>query len=297
MKRKEENMAEEKFNRSAEGVAGFRAIEYMKPESERICNDPYARGFLGGGLMFPLLKWMANSGLYDRLAPGAIAFICGRERYIDDFLKDCLSQGFKQIVILGAGFDTRAYRIPGIERTHIFEIDQAVTQQVKLERLKKSIDPLPANVSFVAVDFNTQTLDERLRSSGYIEHDKTLFIWQGVTYFLTAAGVEDTLAFIAGHSGAGSAVIFDYIFNEALHDTKNSFGKSLQQAGKVSGETYLFGIDQGEIEPFLTERGFTDVVDMSLESIKEKYFTGSNAGRVMASGLAIVSARVKKSGV
>jgi methyltransferase (TIGR00027 family) len=289
-------MAEEKFNRSAEGVAGFRAIEWLKPESKRVCDDPYARGLLGGGLMFPLLKWMANSGLYDHLAPGAIGFICGRERYIDDYLKDCLNQGFQQIVILGAGFDTRAYRIPGIEKTHVFEIDQAATQKVKLERLKKLIDPLPAHVTFVAVDFNIHTLAERLQSSGYNEHEKTLFIWQGVTYFLTAAGVEDTLAFIANHSGAGSAVIFDYIFNETFLDKTNGFGKSLQQAGKVSGEAYLFGIDQGQVESFLVKRGFCDVLDMSLESIKGKYFTGSNAGRVMASGLAIASARVKKPG-
>jgi methyltransferase (TIGR00027 family) len=288
-------MAEEKFNRSAEGVAGFRAIEFLKPESERICDDPYARALLGGGLMFPLLKWMANSGLYDRLAPGAIAFICGRERYIDDYLKDCLKQGFKQIVILGAGFDTRAYRIPGIEKTHVFEVDQGATQQVKLERLKKVIDPLPGHVTFVAVDFNTQTLADRLRSSGYNEREKTLFLWQGVTYFLTAAGVEDTLAFIAAHSGAGSAVIFDYIFNETFLDKTNAFGKSLQQAGRVSGEAYLFGIDQGQVEPFLTARGFSGVVDMPLEGIKEKYFTGPNAGRVMVSGLAVASARVKKS--
>jgi len=91
-------------------------------------------------------------------------------------------------------------------------------------------------------------------------------------------------------------VIFDYIFNETLHDTKNGYGKSLQQAGKVSGETYLFGIDQGQVESFLVKRGFCDVLDMSLESIKEKYFTGAKAKRVMASGLAIASARVKKPG-
>lgn len=287
-------MANPKPSRSAEGVAGFRAIETQKPEAERICNDPYARAMIPNGILFSLLKLMIKSGLYERMAPGAIAFICGRERYIDDYLKVCLSEGFDQIVILGAGFDTRAYRISGIEHTRVFEIDQTATQEVKLKRLKKIIDPLPAYVTFVPVDFNTQELGELLQSSGYNEQGKTLFIWQGVTYFLTAEGVDNTLAFIANHSGPGSAVIFDYCYNETIHDTSRGYGKSLRQASRVSGEPYLFGIDQGQVEPFLAERGFCDVLDVPLENIKSKYFTGPNAGRVMATGLAIVSARVNK---
>ncbi len=287
-------MANPKPSRSAEGVAGFRAIETQKPEAERICNDPYARAMIPNGILFSLLKLMIKSGLYERMAPGAIAFICGRERYIDDYLKVCLSEGFDQIVILGAGFDTRAYRISGIEHTRVFEIDQTVTQEVKLKRLKKIIDPLPAYVTFVPMDFNTQELGELLQSSGYNEQGKTLFIWQGVTYFLTAEGVDNTLAFIANHSGPGSAVIFDYCYNETIHDTSRGYGKSLRQASRVSGEPYLFGIDQGQVEPFLAERGFCDVLDVPLENIKSKYFTGPNAGRVMATGLAIVSARVNK---
>jgi methyltransferase (TIGR00027 family) len=160
--------------------------------------------------------------------------------------------------------------------------------------LKKIIDPLPAYVTFVPVDFNTQELGELLQSSGYNEQGKTLFIWQGVTYFLTAEGVDNILAFIANHSRPGSAVIFDYCYNETIRDTSRGYGKALRQASRVSGEAYLFGIDQGQVEPFLAERGFCDVLDVPLENIKSKYFTGPNAGRVMATGLAIVSARVNK---
>ena len=134
-----------------------------------------------------------------------------------------LDEGLDQVVILGAGFDTRVYRIAGIEKTKVFEIDHLNTQAVKLQRLKKVINPLPDNVTFIPVDFNTQQLSERLQSSGYNEKGKTLFIWQGVTYFLTQEGVDNTLAFIANHSGAGSAVIFDYFYNETLHDTHKEF--------------------------------------------------------------------------
>jgi len=289
-------MEKQRPSRSAEGVALVRAIEAQKPEGERICYDPYARALIDGGMSFILSKLVIDSGIYERMAPGAVAFIVTRERYIDDFLKAELSEGLDQVVILGAGFDTRAYRIAGIEKTRVFEIDQPATQAVKLERLKKVIDPLPGHVTFIPVDFNTQTLGERLSAGGYDERCKTLFIWQGVTYFLTAEGVDNTLAFIAHHSGPDSAVIFDYFYNAVLRDKSRRDVKALQQAARLSGEQYLFGIDEGQIGPFLTQRGFRDVRNATLEDLKRLYFTGPNAGRAVPEGIAIVSARVNKAG-
>jgi len=288
-------MANTKASRSAEGVAGVRAAEMLKPETDRIVSDPFAQALVPRGLTFSLSLWIIKSGLYERLAPGAIAFIVGRERYIDDFLKACLDEGFDQIVILGAGFDTRAIRIPGIEKTRVFEIDQPATQAVKLERLEKVIDPLPAYITYIPADLNSQPLDEVLRSAGYKEQGKTLFVWQGVIYFLKPEGVDRTLAFIADHSGPGSAVIFDYIYNETLLDKTQGYGKALARAGKMSGEPYVFGFDHGQVGPYLTQRGFIDVIDMPLEDLKPKYFTGPNAARTMLTGhVAIASARVRK---
>src|SRR5271165_5883417 len=126
-------MKKEKPSMSALGVAGFRAIESQKPEGERICYDPYAQAFVSGGFLFSLLKLMISSGLYERMAPGAIAFIVLRERHIDDFLKTSLKEGLEQVVILGAGYDTRAYRTPGIETTRVFEVDQSATQNLKIK--------------------------------------------------------------------------------------------------------------------------------------------------------------------
>jgi methyltransferase (TIGR00027 family) len=243
---------------------------------------------------FALSKWVITSGLYEKMAPGAAAFIAVRERYIDDYLKTELDAGLGQVVILGAGFDTRAYRIAGIEKTRVFELDTPDTQEIKLDRIKKVINPLPAHVTFLPVDFNTQTLAECLQSSGYDEHLKTLFIWQGVTYFLTAEGVDNTLAFIASHSGPGSSVIFDYLYNEIFKDPNNSYAKSLRQAAKISGESYMFGIDRGQIDPFLVQRGFNDVLNVTLEDLKLRYFTGSNTGRVVPKDIAIALARVNK---
>ena len=272
----------------------MRALESQKPENERICYDPYAQSLVSGGIMYALFKFIINTNYYDRLSNGAKAFIAGRERFIDDYIKTGLREGLDQVVILGAGFDTRGYRIPGIEKARVFEIDHPDTQAVKLERLKKVIDPLPDYVTFIPVDFNTQQLSERLQSSGYSEHGKTLFIWQGVTYFLSSKGVDTTLSFIANHSGAGSTVIFDYFYNETLRDPNRNDVKGMQRTAKLAGEEYMFGIDKGQIEPFLSQRGFCDIRNTELEDIKHLYFTGPNAGRLMATGIAIVSAKVKR---
>jgi len=240
------------------------------------------------------IKLAIDSGIYNQIFRGAMEFIIVRERYIDDFLKAGLGEGLDQVVILGAGFDTRAYRIAGIEKTRVFEIDHPATQEVKLKRLKKVIAPLPGHVTFIPVDFNTQTLGERLLGSGYNEQGKTLFIWQGVTVYLTPEGVDSTLAFIANHSGLGSAVIFDYFYNEFLRDMNRPEVKMMQRTARVTGEGYLFGIDQGQIEPFLTQRGFRDIRNATAEDLKRLYFTGPNAGRVLPTGAAIGSARVNK---
>ncbi|MBI3943775.1 MAG: class I SAM-dependent methyltransferase [Chloroflexi bacterium] len=288
-------MNEKQSSRTAEGMALLRAIEASRPEGKRICYDPIARSLVPS-FSYAMSKLVIDSGLYDRMAPGATAFITVRERYIDDFLKACLGEELEQVVILGAGFDTRAYRIPGIEQTRVFEIDHPATQEVKLKKLKKVIDPLPGYITFVPVDFNTQTLGDRLQNSGYNEQGKTLFIWQGVTVYLTAEGVDSTLAFITNHSGPGSVVIFDYFYNETLRDTSRPEVKMMWRAARVTGEGYLFGIDEGQIEPFLTQRGFRAIRNATTEDLKRLYFTGPNAGRVLPTGVAIASARVNKSG-
>ncbi|HMM19870.1 MAG TPA: class I SAM-dependent methyltransferase [Selenomonadales bacterium] len=285
-------MKRDQSSATAEGMALLRAIEASKPAGKRICYDPIARSLIPA-IKFILGKLTVDSGLYGRFAPGAMEFIIARERYIDDFLIACLREGLDQVVVLGAGFDTRAYRIPGIEKARVFEVDHPATQAEKLKRLKKVIDPPPGHVGFIPVDFNAQTLAERLPAGGYDEQGKTLFIWQGVTMYLTPEGVDSTLAFIAGHSGPGSAVIFDYFYTETLRDMKL---KSTRRILRVIGERLTFGIDEGEIESFLVRRGFRDVRNADGEELKRLYFTGPNAGRTVSKGVAIASARMGKAG-
>jgi len=286
-------MDAKRASKTAEGMALVRAIESQKPKGQRICDDSIARSLVSG-ITFVLSKLIIDSGLYGRFSHGTLEFITARERFIDDFLKACLAEGLDQVVILGAGFDTRAYRIPGIERTRVFEVDHPATQAVKLGRLRKAIGPLPDHITFIPMDFNTQSLGDRLAAGGYDEHARSLFIWQGVTMYLTATAVDSTLTYIATQAGPGSAVVFDYFYNETLRDMRRADVGLARRITRMIGEPLLFGIDRGQIEAFLGQRGFRDIQDTRADDLTRLYFTGLNAGRSVSTGVAIASAHVRE---
>ena len=285
-------MSRDRSSTTAQGIALMRALESQKPEGERLCYDPYARAFIGP-LLWQVAKLFSNPQSIERRGKGVFGFIAVREQCIDDFTKACLEEGIRQVVILGAGYDTRALRIEGMQSAMVFDVDQLATQQVKREKLASVVPSLPKNLVFVPVDFNTQSLEQRLRESGYDETQKTLFIWQGVIYYLTPQGVDNTLAFIAQHSAPGSALIFDYATNTYLNDTSHGEIKRMRIMQRFTGEGLSFGLEPGQVEEFLTQRGFGDVRNISAEDLRRQYFTGANAARNLTDGYAIATARVR----
>jgi methyltransferase (TIGR00027 family) len=234
------------------------------------------------------------NGYAEKRGPGFIGFVTGRERYIDDYLLYFLEKGLQQLVILGVGYDSRAYRLETLKgRVKIFEVDHPATQQVKRKKLIQIFGALPGHVVFVPIDFNRQTLEQRLLESGYNDSLKTLFIWQGVTYYLTPESVDGTLAFVAHHSGAGSAIIFDYMFTSLLDGTvKRGEVIRMRRTRRFTGEGLNFGVPEGTIEKFLRQRGFVQVKNVTAGDLKKIYFTGVNQNREVAAGYAIVSAVV-----
>ena len=221
-------------------------------------------------------------------------FLVARDRYIDDILQDFLNQGLQQLVILGAGYDLRAYRFEGLKHgVKVFEVDHPATQTDKMTRVRAIFGGIPEYVTFVSVDFNSQTLEERLLESGFDPHLKTLFIWQGVTMYLTTSAVDATLKFVAEHSTPGSAIVFDYIYRQVLDGTrKHGEVSSMRRYRFMTGEGLTFGIEEGAIEVFMKKRGFNQARDMDANGLKKAYLIGKKAGRKIASGYGIVVAVV-----
>ena len=288
-------MRKNQTSMTAIGIAILRGIESEKPEGERLCHDPFARKFVNGAL-YNLIRFFDRMGYSEKKGPGVVGFLAARERHIDEFLKAQIQVGVEQVVILGAGLDARAYRFDELKRIRVFEVDHPASQASKMEKVKRVLGELPAHVTYIPIDFNVQTLEKRLPESGYDASRKTLFIWQGVTQYLTPEAVDSTLAFIAQHSPSGSSVIFDYMYPTLLDGTiKRGEVANMRSRRWASGEMLVFGIPDGQITAFLEQRGFSDVQDADSKLLHDTYFHGANASRAVAYGYAIASAIIKKS--
>jgi methyltransferase (TIGR00027 family) len=273
---------------TAIGAAAVRAIESEKPADERICYDPFARKFIDTWV-YLLLKLFAWYGEWH--TKGGLTFIVCRCRYIDDYLQECLKSGVAQLVILGAGLDSRAYRNElhqGVAR--VFEVDHPATQASKIEQVKKVFGKIPSHVTYIPVDFVNETLD-KLLTYGFDRSLKTLFIWEGVTLYLDIESVDTTLAWVQANSASGSAIIFDY---QEMSGRRAQIRRDFLYAvvSRLSDEKDVFGFEKGQIEDYLTQRGFTRVVDTSADQLTYLYCTGPNRGRKVGRIYSIVHAEV-----
>jgi methyltransferase (TIGR00027 family) len=280
---------------TASGIAVARAVESEQAEGVRICYDPFAVKFLNPWF-YRFMRIFIVTGYAERTGAGVQGFLVARCRYMDNILQASLDEGLQQLVILGAGYDSRAYRFEKIyQNVKVFEVDHPATQQVKMNKVKAMLGALPGYVSYVAVDFNRDTLEQRLTASGFNEHLKTLFIWEGVVMYLSIQAVDSTLNFILQHSGTGSRVVFDYIYTALLDGSvKHGEVSRMGRVRRFSGEGLTFSIAEGKAKEFLERRGFINPIDVSGEDLHRYYFTGSNAKRKVAWGYGIVSAEVSR---
>ena len=285
-------MRKNRSSLTAVGIAIARAVESEKPGELRICYDPYARQFIPAW-MYRLLGFFIKSGYTELRGPGVNGFLVARERYIDDMLQNSLEDGLQQLVILGAGYDSRPYRFDLAGRVKTFEVDHPATQADKLEKVQRIFGKIPGHVTYVPVDFNTQTLSERLPASGYDPGLISLFIWQGVSMYLTPEAVDATLAFIVNSSAPDSAIVFDYVYQAMLDGVqKQSEISNMRRYRFMTGEGLTFGIPEGAVGAFLTRRGFRQVKDVNAAELKAAYFSGKNASRKVVGGYGIVIGKV-----
>jgi methyltransferase (TIGR00027 family) len=285
-------------SRTAEGIAAARARESARPEGERLFFDPFARHFLSRRTRFiaripplrALFRWRNR-----RVLPGMFGGLVARTRYIDDYLLSSLKNGVEQVVILGAGYDARAYRFEEMRRlSKVFEVDRPATQQVKKEKIARILGGLPDHVTFVPIRFHSESLGEKLAQNGYRTDRKTLFIWEGVTMYLSADAVDATLSFIAGQSAPGSSVIFDY-FPPSVGEGTSPYqeARTLRKLVAGYGEQMRFGIEPDTIENFLVRHGFHRIRDISAEECKRIYFKKAHTNLPVSGLFHFVHAEVR----
>ena len=222
--------------------------------------------------------------LAERLAPGAYHYETARVKHIDAVLQAELREGLDQLVILGAGYDSRPYRFAeALRDVRAFEVDLAPMSAIKRRKMARLLSSPPPHVTYVEADLLDADLEERLTRHGYDIHAATLLILSGVAPYLGDAAVAELFAFVGRHSSPGSSIVFDYVFREMVEGDDSAHGaRQIRKRLEELGEPLRFGIPAGGAQPFVERFGLTLISDLEPDSLAQRYLRradGSTAGR------------------
>jgi len=247
-------MAQERAGNTALGAAICRLIEQYQPEEKRLFNDQVVKYLLNTPIR--MLMQFSSMRKYtikqtDAIMQGIYGAQVCRTRFIDDAVQSALSQGIEQLMILGAGFDTRPYRLAGISSVKVFEADLPSVQEAKKKRLQKHFGRLPEYVTFIPIDFDTQSLEASLTGTAFDLSRPVVYIWEGVTQYLSEEAVRQTLTFI-GTSAPGSMLLFTYVLKSVIERRSNLPGADkLMDTVAKQNAPWRFGLEPSEVAGFL----------------------------------------------
>ena len=250
------------------------AIEQYYPEGERIITDDLAYPILPLGsrvwvrVTGPIKEWLIRKT--EEKVPGLWGGIMGRKRYLDDRVADDAVGHIEAVVNLGAGFDTRAFRLQALADVPVWEVDQHQNIDAKRSRLEKLYQKVPPLMTLVPIDFDHQDLATVLASHGYKPDKKTFFIWEGVTQYVTENGIRATFDFLA-KAPTGSRLAFTYTPRDFI-DGEVFYGQEyLYKQMLLKDKIWLFGLDPENVDDFLGEYGWGVVEHLGYEELDERY--------------------------
>ena len=268
---------------TAQGVAKQRLIESLAKPSKRIIYDPYAENFVLGAGIIKLMGHDFSVWLSKKFVPGFHEHLISRTRFINDLIKKSISEQVEQYVILGAGYDSRAYNLKLPSGLKIFEVDQPEVQEIKLSKLPDEI-PNSENITYVSVDFNYQSLKNQLLNSGFDKSKSTIYTLEGVSQYITREALNSTLSELALLTPNSNATFFMSYVNRLLReDPKACFGigyskperaaKFITNGAAKVGEPWISLYSSKEIEDLLSQNSFTLIENKTLADLNSKYFT------------------------
>jgi methyltransferase (TIGR00027 family) len=287
-------MAKQTVGRTALGAAVCRLIEQYQPEETRLFNDPVVKGLVGA----PIQVMMRFAGMRnftiqqtDGIAQGIFGAQICRTRYIDDTVMAALSQGIGQLVILGAGLDTRPYRLPGMERVKVFEVDLPSVQDDKKKKIQKFFGSLPEHVTYIPIDFDTQELGEVFSGTAFDPSRPAVFVWEGVTQYITEDAVRRTLAFV-GKSAPGSVIVFTYVLKGIIERRSDIPGAEQLMEAVENNAPWIFGLEPSRISDFLKPFHLVLIADVGNADYQRNYLKPIGRELVVSEGERIVQAAV-----
>jgi methyltransferase (TIGR00027 family) len=255
-------------------MACMRAMEAQRPPAERIFDDPFSRRLLPGAwkaLLFPGLRHLVQASV-ERRGPGSMGNLYCRTRYIDDALQAALETGLDQVLILGAGFDSRAYQIAGIDGARVYEVDQPAASRLKQARVRQALGTLPPHVTYVPADLDREKLDDVLLAAGFETGVRTFVVWEGVTQYITAEAVDATLRTLARLLAPGSQVAFTYIpLGIVDGSARSEIDEQFVAIARDNDMPWITGFDTAEMPAYLEARGLTLVEEVWRPYYRQHY--------------------------
>jgi len=282
--RKEARRIESKSSRTAGFICMYRAASYLEKNKCYQSDDYIAPKLLPGPIKFLVSNKLINFR-WSFFPRGIYEYVIARTKYIDNIFKESIEKGIEQILLFGAGFDTRAVRFAGINKnTKIFELDTIHTQKAKIEQFKKRKIFIPKNTIFIPIDFNVDSVSEKLTSNGFMQNKTTLFILEGIIQYLKEEAVDELFKMLYELSAFGSKVVFDYIYASVLRKENIYYGeKNIYKKVNDAREPWLFGIEKGDIEAFVRKYKFNLIQDLNPEALEKMFFSdkqGHIVGRI-----------------
>jgi len=270
-------------SRTAQMTCISRAISFLETNSW-YKSDDYISVRLLPYLMRFLIRFTSFRRLISRkIAPkGMYEYVIARTKYIDAVFRQVLSRQFNQILILGAGFDTRALRFHHeAGATRMFELDVPITQNAKINQYRKRGLTIPPNLTFISIDFDKELLSTKLKEAGFAAGVRSLFILEGLLMYLQPESVDDLFRAIHEFSGAGSEVVFDSVYTSVLRHENLFFGEEdVVKTVSKAGEKWQFGIEKNGIEDYLKTRGFALIESLDADVLEQRYFRDGNGSIV-----------------
>ncbi len=267
---------------TAEGACAARAIGNAERDPAVRCPDEMAAGFLGGLNITTLARNRITHGLLLRAArrrrPGAYTYEIARTKFIDEIVLGEAAAGLDELILLGAGLDSRPYRLAHwLRGVRVIKVDHPTSQASKRARVRRLLGAEPGHVSYVAVDFARGDLDAALIGAGHDRSARTLFVWSGVSFYLPEQAVASVLSLVAAHGSPRTSIVFDTLWAEAIDGTRDYYGAAqLRDAVAKRGEPLRWGIPDGRVDETLARFGLRVIRTVDKKQALAAYLTRSD---------------------
>jgi len=266
---------------SAEMLAALRAAASFETDLLEPCSDVFARRFVGAALarIADFKPRFLLKHILRVRAPGSYPFAIARTHHFDRVLREELGTGAVQVVILGAGYDSRACRFAReLAHATVFELDHPATQARKRQLIADAQMPWPSNVRFVSVDFTCEHFADKLIEAGFDPDKRSVFLWEGVSYYLPERAVAEVMDFVAA-CATGSAIVFDYALRSFVLGDHSTFGgKQVARWLQEIKEPFLFGLQAHDTGAFLAAHGLALDSDLGPGELEARYLTTRRGG-------------------